>query len=153
MNSGCKLYLGTYSQIDPIDHLIKNCRLKFRCWKYWHFPMFHITSLAILVAYDIYLEIYEGKLDGELKVNYPVDFWTFRDTLSVQMLEYDPRNCKYLGDDARSRECVISNITKNILDKKLPSINNTFSFTIFLHWLANGGETMSLIDHTIVLFF
>ena len=100
MNSGRELYLGTYSRIDSIDHLIKNCRLKYRCWKYWHSPMLHITSLAIVVAYDIYLEVCEGKLDAEWKVQYPVDFWTFRDILSIQMLEYDPKNRKYLGDDA-----------------------------------------------------
>lgn len=100
MNSGRELYLGTYSRIDSIDHLIKNCRLKYRCWKYWHSPMLHITSLAIVVAYDIYLEVCEGKLDKDWRVIYPVDFWTFRDILSIQMLEYDPKNCKYFGDDA-----------------------------------------------------
>ena len=49
-----------------------------------HSPMLHITSLVIIVAYYIYLEICEGKLDGELKVNYPVDLWTFEDILSIQ---------------------------------------------------------------------
>ena len=100
MNAGRELYLGTNSRIDSIDHLIKNCRLKYRSWKYWHSPMLHVTSLAIVVAYDIYLEVCEGKLDQDWKVNYPVDFWTFRDILSIQMLEYEPRNRKYLGDDA-----------------------------------------------------
>jgi len=100
MNAGRELYLGTYSRIDSIDHLIKNCRLKYRSWKYWHSPMLHVTSLAIVVAYDIYLEVCEGKLDQDWKVNYPVDFWTFRDILSIQMLEYEPKNRKYLGDDA-----------------------------------------------------
>jgi len=61
--------------------------------------MLHITSLAIVVAYDIYLEVCEGKLDEEWKVNHPADFWTFRDILSIQMLEYDPKRRKYLGDD------------------------------------------------------
>ena len=100
MNAGRELYLGTYSRIDSIDHLIKNCRLKYRSWKYWHSPMLHATSLAICVAYDIYLEIAEGQLDSDWKIRFPVDFWTFRDVLSIQMLEYDPKNRKYLGDES-----------------------------------------------------
>ena len=63
MNAARELYLGTYSRIDSIDHLIKNCRMKYQSWKNWHSPMLHATSLAIVVAYDIYLEITEGKLE------------------------------------------------------------------------------------------
>ncbi len=29
MNATCELYLGTYSRIDSINHLVKNCRLKY----------------------------------------------------------------------------------------------------------------------------
>ena len=57
-------------------------------------------SLAIVIAYDIYLEVTEGQLDVDWKLVYPVDFWTFCDVLSIQMLEYDPKNRKYLGDDS-----------------------------------------------------
>ena len=57
MNAGRVLYLGTYSRIDSIDHLIKNCRLKYRIWKYWHSPMLHAMGLAIVIAYDMYLEL------------------------------------------------------------------------------------------------
>ena len=34
MDSCRELYLSTSFQIDSIDHLNKNCRLKYRCWKY-----------------------------------------------------------------------------------------------------------------------
>ena len=61
--------------------------------------MLHATALAIVVAYDIYLEVAEGKLDKDWELEHPVDFWTFRDVLSVQMLEYDPKNRKYPGDE------------------------------------------------------
>ena len=37
----------------------------------------------------------EGKLNPDWKVIYPVDFWTFGDLLSTQMLEYDPIKRKY----------------------------------------------------------
>ena len=36
MNDARHHYLGTYSRIDSIDHLIKNFREKSRCWKYWN---------------------------------------------------------------------------------------------------------------------
>ena len=86
MNAARELYLGTYSRIDSIDHLIKNCRMKYRSWKYWHSPMLHATSLAIVVAYDIYLEINEGKLDEDWRVSFLVDFWSFRDVLVGNIL-------------------------------------------------------------------
>ena len=108
MNAARELYLKTYSRIDSIDHLIKNCRLKYRSWKYWHSPMLHATALAIVVAYDMYLEVAEGELDADWKLEYPVDFWTFRDVLSVQMLEYDPKNRRYHGD-ANMRVCTKQN--------------------------------------------
>jgi len=117
MNSARELYLGTYSRIDSIDHLIKNCRLKYRCWKYWHSPMFHATVLTIVIAYDIYLEVAEGTLDSDWKLTHPVDFWTFRDVLSVQMLEYNPRNRKYKGDDSM-RVCTKQTKVQRVGNKK-----------------------------------
>ena len=97
MNAGRALYLGTYSRIDSIDHLIKNCRLKYRSWKYWHSPMLHGMGLAIVIAYDMYLELSEGKLASKWKT-LPCDFWTFRNKLSKQMLQYDPLTHEYWGD-------------------------------------------------------
>ena len=66
MNSARELYRGTYSRINSIDHLIKNCRLKFPSWKYWHLPMLHAMLLVIAIAYDIYLEVAEGSLSIQL---------------------------------------------------------------------------------------
>ena len=117
MNSARELYLGTYSCIDSINHLIKNCRLKYHCWKYWHSPMLHATALAIVIAYDMYLEVAEGKLDSDWKLTYPVDFWTFRDVLSIQMLEYNPKNRNYPGDDWM-RVCTKQNKAQRVGKKK-----------------------------------
>ena len=59
-------------------------------------------SLAIVVAYSIYLEMSEDKLNPDWKVVYPVDFWTFRD---LQMLEeYNQIKRKYPGD-VEMRRC------------------------------------------------
>lgn len=93
------LYLKSYSRIDSIDHLIKNCNINYRSWKYWHSPINHAKALAIVTAYDIYLECTEGNLDPHWKVEDPVDFHTFRDILSIQMLQYDPVKQQYPGDE------------------------------------------------------
>jgi hypothetical protein len=98
MNDARELYLGTYSRIDSIDHLIKNANIFYRSWKYWHSPMLHGKSLAVVVAYDLYLEVAEGKLNPAWGIEEPLDFWTFREKLSIQMLEYSPTRKKYPGD-------------------------------------------------------
>ena len=98
MNDARELYLGTYSRIDSIDHLIKNANIFYRSWKYWHSPMLHGKSLAVVVAYDLYLEVAEGKLNPAWGIEEPLDFWTFRERLSIQMLEYSPARKKYPGD-------------------------------------------------------
>jgi hypothetical protein len=100
MNDGRDLYLKTYWRIDGMDHLIQNCRMFYRSWKYWHAPMIHGKAMAVVVAYDMYQECCTGALDPLWKVNRPVDFWTFCDILSVQMLEYSPTRRKYPGDNA-----------------------------------------------------
>ena len=98
MNHAWKLYLNTYSKIDVMDHLIQNCRIFYRSWKYWHSPMLHAMAMAIVVAYDMYCEVAEGELDIEWKVK-PVEFWEFRDKLSKQMLIYQPQKKQYPGDE------------------------------------------------------
>ncbi|MGL5935918.1 MAG: hypothetical protein ACRCZI_09890 [Cetobacterium sp.] len=61
--------------------------------------------MAIVIAYDIYLECSEGKLDPTWKLvdpqgkPNPVSFHVFRETLARQMLAYNPANKKYLGDE------------------------------------------------------
>jgi hypothetical protein len=100
MNDARELYLGSYSRIDSIDHLIKNARIFYRSWKYWHSPMLHGKGLAVVVAYDLYLEVCEGKLDVAWEIEEPLDFWNFRERLSKQMLEYNPSAHKYPGDAA-----------------------------------------------------
>ena len=53
MNEARQIYLGTYSLIDSIYHLIKICHMKYRCWKYWHLLIIHAIYLAEFVAYDM----------------------------------------------------------------------------------------------------
>jgi len=61
--------------------------------------MNHAKALAIVTAYDMYLECAEGKLNPAWKVDKPVDFHRFREKLGMQMLAYDPRSRLYAGDE------------------------------------------------------
>ena len=99
MNQARDLYLNSYYRIDTIDHLIKNTDMFYRSWKYWHSPMIHGKSLAVVVAYDMYLECCEGNLKPGWKIDAPVTFWRFREKLPEQMLQYDARERRYPGDE------------------------------------------------------
>jgi hypothetical protein len=98
------LYLNSYGRIDSIDHLIKNCKVKYVSWKYWHSAMNHAKSLAIVAAFDIYKEVCEGHIDPTWKVDDPIDRYTFQDLLSKQMCMYDPTMKLYPGDE-KLRAC------------------------------------------------
>ena len=97
-NMECLLYLKLYSRIDSIDNLIKNCQMRYNSWKYWYSPANHGKSLVVTVAYDMYLECIEGEINADWKVNEPIDFHTFRNILSRQMLKYNPKKKCYTGD-------------------------------------------------------
>lgn len=99
MNQARRLYLSTYGNIDVLDHHIKNNNIFYLSWKYWHSPKNHALALAEAIAYDIYLEVCEGNLDPEWKVEKPVSSWEFRNRLSIQQLKYDPKEMKYPGDE------------------------------------------------------
>ena len=100
MNESRKLYLRTYGAVDRLDHMITNCNIHYRSWKYWHSPMNHAKAMAVVVAYDMYLECCEGLMRaGEWKVETPVDFHRFREKLATQMLLYSPQQRKYPGDE------------------------------------------------------
>ena len=65
MNEARRTYLSNYFRVDVMDHLIKNVNLAYRSWKYWHGAILHAKGMAIVVAYDIYLEVCEGKLNED----------------------------------------------------------------------------------------
>ena len=105
MNESRQLYLATYGIIDTIDQMIDNCNMFYRSWKYWHAAMNHGKKLAVVVAYDIYLELASGHVTSEWKVDKPVSFHRFREKLALQMLSYNPTKWKYPGDEkARAKK-------------------------------------------------
>ena len=69
-------------------------------WKYWHAPVLHALSIAVIAAYDMYVECCEGGLDPEwfVKEKDRMSFQDFRLELSHQMLTYNPKDQLYLGD-------------------------------------------------------
>lgn len=77
MNEARYLYLGTYWGVDRLDHMIKNANMFYRSWKYWHSAMIHAKAMAVVVAYDMYLECTEGQIDEDWLVEQPVSFWEF----------------------------------------------------------------------------
>ena len=79
--------------------------------------MLHPTALAIVIAYDIYLEVAERKLNSDWKVTYSVDFWTFRDVLTLQMLQYNPKDRTYPADDS-IHVCTKQNKSQRVGKKK-----------------------------------
>ena len=90
MNSARNLYLQSYYRIDCMGRMIKNARLFYRSWNYWHPPMLHGKAMAAVVAYDMYLEVSEGKNNNDWKLDEPMDFWRFREKLANSMLRYKP---------------------------------------------------------------
>ena len=94
MNNARLLYLKTYGQIDTMDQLIGHCNMYNRSWKYWHAAKNHAMALAIVVAYEMYLECAQGELRQEWKIDRKkiMDFHTFRERLLFQGLQYFPVN-------------------------------------------------------------
>eukprot|EP00957_Ditylum_brightwellii_P050876 3858523-Ditylum_brightwellii.AAC.1 len=54
VNEAQQFYLKTYGVINTIDNYLKDIRLGYICWKYWHSSILHGIALATLVAYDCY---------------------------------------------------------------------------------------------------
>ena len=133
-NNARHLYLKSYSRIDSMDHLIKNCNIKYRTWKYWHAAANHAKSLAVVTSYDIYLELCEGIVNTEWKNENPVDFYTFRDRLSVQLCQYDPVKQQYPGDQNMR---AVSKMTKTLRQKR------RYDDDIVLKYSSDGTDRIS----------
>ena len=118
MNEGRDLYLRTHGVIDRMDHLIKNCCMKYRTWKCWHKAMIHAKAMAVVIAYDMYLECCVGALNADWKQK-PVCFYRFRERLAKQMLTYNPTDRLYAGDE-KLRACTQQKKCKRSLSAATP---------------------------------
>ena len=101
MNNARRLYLSTYGRIDIIDHLIINAYVWYRTWKYWHALNNHAIALATVTVYDIYRECCELPIEKGWLVSSKdqLDFFSFREKLSSQMLNYSPKKLLYPSDE------------------------------------------------------
>ena len=148
MNEARALYLSTYGQVDRMDHLIQNCNMHYRSWKYWHSPMIHAKAMAAVIAYDIYLECCQGKmLAGEWKIEKPVTFHRFREKLYKQMLQYSPRNRKYAGDQ-NFRIATQEHVNRRVqLDGAVPTRRRNATSDLSSGSSITSGITMDDFDH------
>lgn len=128
------LYLKSYSCIDSIDHLIKNCSMKYHTWKYWHSVANHAKALAVVTSNDIYLELCDGLVHTEWKNEKPVDFYTFRDHLSIQLCQYDPVKQQYPGDQNMR---AVSKLTKIMRQKR------RYDDGIIMKYQSDGTDRIS----------
>ena len=48
--------------------------------------MLHGKAMAVAVAYDMCLEVVEGKINNNWKLDEPMDFWRFQEKLANSML-------------------------------------------------------------------
>jgi hypothetical protein len=77
-NKARPTYLGHYYGVDNINHMIKNAKIRYTTWKYWHGPFLHALSMAIIAAYNMYVECFEWGLNKEWFI-VEKDHLSFRD--------------------------------------------------------------------------
>ena len=100
-NDGRMIYIFGYGTIDNIDHYLRNAMVHVISWKWWFSAACHSYSLALVVAWDIYREVVEGKLDTRyyLPETDRLTFEQFRDLCSRAQLSYNPKKRLYPGDE------------------------------------------------------
>ena len=140
MNEARETYLKTYSAVDKIDQMLKDWYLHYCTWRWWHAPTRHGKAIAKSMAYSIYLQCAEGKVDPDWKLANPMSGPAFRQQMSRQMCEYRAVNLQYPGNEKmrastqtnrRKRRCRDDTLElcdderfrvsyNHYLDKKLP---------------------------------
>ena len=43
--------------------MVKNAKIRYTSWTYWHVPFLHALSMAVIASYDMYIKCCEGGLD------------------------------------------------------------------------------------------
>ena len=76
-NEARQTYLSQYFAVDNVDHMVSIESINYICWKYWHLPYLHALSIAVVAAYDMYVECCEGSLDQSWRIE-PKDHMSIR---------------------------------------------------------------------------
>ena len=98
VNNAEELFTRTRQAMNDFATQKDSARLSYRSRKSWHNPMLDAKAMAVVVAYDMYRECAEAKIEPLWEVKQPLSFLEFQDKLSKQMLEYQPRRRHYPGD-------------------------------------------------------
>jgi len=99
MNEARELYLKTYGSIDKIDQMLKDWKIDYICYKWWHAPRRHGHALALCQSWQMYLECASGTVDPEWKLDKPLDCPQFRLKMGKQMCQYQASMNRYPGDE------------------------------------------------------
>ncbi len=78
--------------------------------------MRHAKAIAMSMAYSLYLQCAEGRVDPDCKVA-AVSGPRFRQKMSLQMVQYKSSNLQYPGDDKMQKATQI-NRKKRGIDKE-----------------------------------
>ena len=162
-NEARETYLSYYYGINIADHMIQNTNIKFISWKWWCMAYLHALSLGVLAAYDMYNEYCDGDLSSKWKTEpkHRMSFAVFRQTLSQQMLEYNPSNLKYLGDEKnrmvtqshKKRQSSIGGKRQErkrgdeIFYKEEGMTVDNFAQAMDLPWVSHEGSVNRLKEH------
>ena len=124
MNEARQLYLKTYGKIDQANRRMSDFNIGIKTMKYWHSAMDYAFQLALVQSYDFYVEAARGEIDDEWELDPKKiwDFCSFLHCVSTQMLEFNPKDCAYPGDQFM-RSVTHSNYAKWLRDKQR-RINN-----------------------------
>jgi hypothetical protein len=98
MNEAQETYLKNYSAVDKIDQMLLGWDLTYRSWRRWHAPTRHAKTIAMGMAYSLYLQFDEGTVDPEWKVR-PVSGPRFWQRMSLKMVQYKCSNLHYPEDE------------------------------------------------------
>ena len=101
--------------------------------------MLHGKKFVATVAYDLYLELAEGKVEPDWKLERPVGFHRFREKLGLQKLRYSPANNKYPGDDKLRASTQLSKKRRHVLMSPSRSVSSGAS-GVSAELLADEGN-------------
>ena len=103
MNKARLGYLKQYGKINQTNARVMMLNMGIKTVKYWHSAFDYGFALAIIQVYNFYVDACMGKMCDDWSTD-PNDIFpltTFVIQLTEQMLEYDPINQVYLGDDQK----------------------------------------------------
>ena len=79
-----EFYLKVYGGVDKMDQMLKDWRLRYVTWRWWHAPLAHGQAIAYTQAWKMYRECASGLVDPRWKVYKPMNCQQFCQRLAEQ---------------------------------------------------------------------